>query len=60
MHGEARAEDKAQEPLCISPWQLEKGIARHIQELSSSNDTREPEDVSTRPTSSWTISFGRL
>uniref|UniRef100_A0A8C6YVB9 Unc-13 homolog D n=1 Tax=Nothoprocta perdicaria TaxID=30464 RepID=A0A8C6YVB9_NOTPE len=28
---------------------LEGGIARHIQELSASHDTREPEDVSTGP-----------
>lgn len=46
--------------LCISPWQLEKGIARHIQELSSSNDTGEPEDVSTCPGPSWIIFFGQL
>lgn len=45
--------------LCISPRQLEKGIARHIQELSSSNDTREPEDVSTWLGPSWTIFFGQ-
>lgn len=40
---------KAPVPPCVSPWQLEAGIARHIQELSASNDTREPEDVSAGP-----------
>ena len=44
-------------PPCIAPRQLEKGIARHIQELSSSNDTREPEDVSTWPGPFWPIFF---
>ncbi|XP_069728618.1 protein unc-13 homolog D isoform X3 [Phaenicophaeus curvirostris] len=43
-HEEAGAEGKSPVPLCISSWQLEKGIARHIQELSSSSDTQEPED----------------
>ena len=51
------AEGKSRVPPCISPWQLEKGIARHIQELSSSNDTGEPEDVSTWPGPSWTVFF---
>lgn len=45
--GEAGAEGKARAPLHICPRQLEKGIARHIQELSSANDSQEPEDVST-------------
>ncbi|XP_010086469.1 PREDICTED: protein unc-13 homolog D, partial [Pterocles gutturalis] len=36
--------ERCQVPPCVPPWQLEKGIARHIQELSSSNDTQEPED----------------
>lgn len=59
-HEEAGAEDKHQVSLCISTWQLEKGIARHIQELSSSNDTGEPEDVSTWPGPSWIIFSGQL
>uniref|UniRef100_A0A8C3QJ14 Unc-13 homolog D n=1 Tax=Cyanoderma ruficeps TaxID=181631 RepID=A0A8C3QJ14_9PASS len=31
-HGEAGSKCKVQVSSCISPWQLEKGIARHIQE----------------------------
>ena len=35
--------------VCCFSWQLEAGIARHIQELSASNNAQEPEDVSTWP-----------
>ncbi|XP_061222894.1 protein unc-13 homolog D isoform X4 [Neopsephotus bourkii] len=35
---------EVQEVVQTLATKLEKGIARHIQELSSSNDTREPED----------------
>lgn len=58
-HGEADAEGKVQISSCVSPWQLEKGIARHIQELSSSSDTQKPEDVSIWSSPFWTIFFGQ-
>lgn len=57
--GGAGAGGKIQVSSCISPWQLEKGIARHIQELSSSSDTQKPEDVSIWSSPSWTIFLGQ-
>lgn len=35
--------------VCFFSWQLEAGIARHIQELSAPSNAQEPEDVSTWP-----------